>query len=227
MSKTRKELLKGPDEFITFTGKIIRWSRENTKPLLIGVIAFFALIALTSAYRIYSAQRDKAAAVLLSRNLVAYQEARGSEADQPEKALQTVKPDFERLIDEYGRQPAGRAGRLILAHAALSGHAPEEAIALYSRALRDFGGDPTLGNVLRNGLATAYLQKGDQGAAIEQFKAIAGGKSMLLKDAALFHLGYLYGETGEAEKSRQAYQQLKTDFPGSMYAEIAREKAAG
>jgi predicted negative regulator of RcsB-dependent stress response len=225
MSKTRKELLKGPDEFITFTGKIIQWSRKNKKALLIGVVAFFVLIGATSFYRISSSQRETAGAVLLSRNLSSYPEVRAREDEHPDRVLEAVKPDFEKLIDEYGSQPAGQAGRLILAHAALSGRSPDEAIALYSRALSDFRSDPTLGNVLRNGLASAHMQKGDHAAAIEQFKAVTAGKSALMKDAALFHLGYLYSATGEAEKSRQAYRQLRAEFPGSMYAEIAREKA--
>jgi hypothetical protein len=37
---TRKQLLKGPDEFITQTGKAIRWARANTKPLIYGTCAF-------------------------------------------------------------------------------------------------------------------------------------------------------------------------------------------
>jgi predicted negative regulator of RcsB-dependent stress response len=226
MAKSRKELIKGPDEFITLTGKLIRWARNNTKPLIIGTCAFFVLIALISVYRIYNTQRERSAAVLLSQNLTAYLEARNLE-NNSDKALATVRPEFERLIAEYGGQPAGRAGRLLLAHVALSGHASDEAIALYRKALSDFSGDPSLHNILRNGLATAYMQKGDQGAAIEHFQAVATGKSVLLKDAALFHLGYLYSTLGEAEKSRQAYLQLKSDFPDSMYSDIAREKAAG
>jgi predicted negative regulator of RcsB-dependent stress response len=226
MAKSRKELIKAPDEFITQTGKIIRWSRNHKKPLLIGVCAFFALIALISVYRTYNAQRERSAAALLSQNLAAYQQARDL-PDNSGKAHSAVKADFEQLIAEYERHPAGRAGRLLLAHAALSGHAPDEAIALYRKALADFRSDPSLGNILRNGLASAYMQKGEHAAAIEQFQAVVSGKSSLLKDAALFHLGYLYTATGEAEKSRQAYRQLRSEFPNSMYAEMAREKAAG
>ncbi|RJQ68966.1 MAG: hypothetical protein C4519_22400 [Desulfobacteraceae bacterium] len=223
---SRKELVKGPDEFITLTGKVILWARNNTKPLFIGICAILALIILLSGYRVYNNRRGQAAAVLLSQTLGAYQEAQSREED-PDKAFAVVKQDFNRLLNEYGRQPAGRAGRIIFAHAALSGHSADEAIALYRKALMDFGRDSSMLNILRNGLASALLQKGDRAAAIEEFRKIADGNSTLLKDAALFHLGYLYSAAGEAEKSRKAYQQLGTDFPNSIYAGIAKERASG
>ncbi|MFZ1987159.1 MAG: tetratricopeptide repeat protein [Desulfatitalea sp.] len=223
---TRKELVKEPDEFITLTGQTIRWARENTRSLTYGVCAFFAVILLVAAYRFYSTQREQAAATLLSQTRAAYQAAGKTEGD-PAKALAKAKPDFDRLVSEYGRWSAGRLGRLLYAHAALAGHAPDEAIALYKEALDDFENDPTLVNSILNGLAAAYAEKGDAAAAIAQLERIVAGGGTVLKDTALFQLGGMYRSAGEAEKSQKAYNRLSTDFPDSIYADIAREKSAG
>ncbi|MBI5063992.1 MAG: hypothetical protein HZB87_11160 [Desulfatitalea sp.] len=40
-------------------------------------------------------------------------------------------------------------------------------------------------------------------------------------------MGTLYKAAGQAEKSQQAYKQLSTDYPDSIYANIAKEKVAG
>ncbi len=223
---SRKELVKEPDEFITLTGQAIRWARENTRPLIYGVCLFFGIIVLASAYRLYASHRQDSGAALLSQTRTAYQAAIQADKD-PAKALATVKPQFERLVAEYGNWPAGRLGRVLYAHAALDGHAPDEAIALYKKALDDFNADPSLANSILNGLAAAYIEKGDSTAAIGYLERLVAGSGKVLKDAALFQLGALYKAAGQAEKSQAAYKQLSTDYPDSIYANIAKEKAAG
>lgn len=223
---SRKELVKEPDEFITLTGQVIHWARENTRPLIYGVCIFFGAILLISAYRFYSAhQRDNASA-LLSQTRSAYQEALQADQD-PAKALAAVKPQFERLVDEYGSWSAGQLGRVLFAHAALVANAPDEAIALYKTALDDFKADPTVTASILNGLAGACMQKGDSAAAIGYLERLVAGSGKMLKDTALFQLGTLYKAVGQEEKSRQTFQQLSTDYPDSVYANIAKEKAAG
>ncbi len=223
---SRKELVKEPDEFITLTGEVIRWAKENTRPLIYGVCIFFGVVLLVSAYRLYSAhQRDNASA-LLNQTRMAYQAALEADRD-PVKALAAVKAQFERLLDKYGNWSAGRLGRVLYAHAALAAKATDEAIALYKSALDDFKTDPSLTASILNGLAAAYMQKGDSAAAISALEQLLAGNGKMLKDGALFQLGGLYKAAGQEEKSRQAYKQLSTDYPDSVYANIAKEKAAG
>ena len=71
------------------------------------------------------------------------------------------------------------------------------------------------------------MQKGDSAAAISALEQLLAGNGKMLKDGALFQLGGLYKAAGQEEKSRQAYKQLSTDYPDSVYANIAKEKAAG
>jgi len=223
---SRKELVKEPDDFITFTGQAIRWARENTRLLIYGVCLFFGIIVLASAYRLYASHREDSGAALLSQTRIAYQAAVQADKD-PAKALAAVKPQFERLVAEYGHWTAGRLGRVLYAHAALDGDAPDEAIALYKRALDDFKADPTLTSSILSGLAAAHIEKGDNAAAIAYLERLVAARGKALKDAALFQLGALYKAAGQAEKSQAAYTQLSTDYPDSVYANIAKEKIAG
>jgi predicted negative regulator of RcsB-dependent stress response len=223
---SRKELVKEPDEFITLTGQAIRWARENTRPLVYGICLFFGIIVLASAYRLYASHRQDSGAALLSQTRIAYQAAVQADKD-PVKALAAVKPQFESLVAEYGHWPAGQLGRVLYAHAALDGRAPDEAIALYKKALDDFKADPTLTSSILNGLAAAHIEKGDNAAAIGYLERLVAGSGKTLKDAALFQLGALYKAAGQAEKSQQVYVQLGTDYPDSIYADIAKEKIAG
>lgn len=222
---TRKELVKEPDEFITLTGKVIQWARDNVKPLIYGACAFLGLVIIVSGYRYYSSQQANAAAALFSKALMEYQAA--DKNGDPDKALAVARPDFERLINKYGGADEGRLGQILYGHLLMNGHAYDEAIRVYQESLGDFNGSPALRNTILNGLATAFMDKGDNTAAIDHFEKIVDGESTLLKDNALFNLALLYRMTGEKEKSQKAYSQLAADFPDSMFADIARENAAG
>lgn len=222
---TRKQLLKEPDEFITTTGKLIAWAKDNSQALVIGVVGFFGLIIGISIYGYIQQNRSDAAQVMFSQAVTKYQ----SEAENKSEgeALAAVSADFDKLIESYGGQPAGQLGRVFYGHINLAGKAYDQAIAHYEKAMGNVDNDASLTNIILNGLATAYQQKGENDKAIEKFRMIADGTDLMLKDAALFNLGKLYEKIGEIEESKKAYQQLRDDFPTSMYSSIAREKVAG
>lgn len=219
---TRKQLLKEPDEFITTTGKLISWAREHTKQLLVGSSLFLGLLILVASYGYYKQKQSDAATLLYNQAMLKYQNA-GGEKD-PAAALAAAQSDLERLTSEYGGQPAGKLGRIMYANLSLAAQARDEAVAIYTSALKDFGSDISLTNFICNGLGAAYSQKGDFATAIEHYEKIVSGTSPVLKDSALFHLGRLYEAMGQSDKSQEAYRQLSTDFPESMFAEIAKDK---
>jgi tetratricopeptide (TPR) repeat protein len=143
------------------------------------------------------------------------------------EAISSVKDDFDLLIDSYGNTPAGRLARVFYGHICIAGQEYDKAIENYSRALVEFNGEPSMTKVILNGLALAYQQKGAYPQAIAYYRKLVDGPGSMLKDAALFNLGKLHGQIGQLEKSRQAYQRLNSDFPNSIYANIAREKITG
>ena len=217
---TRKQLLKEPDEFLTTTARIIDWSREHFKPLIIGTVIFFGLLLGISLYTYFQKQRNNTAEAMLGQALTRYQTQ--VESKKPSEALTEVRGDFEKLINSYGGVPAGRLGELLFADISLAGGAYDDAITYYKQALAHFGPESALGNIILNGLGTAYQQKGDYSQAVAQFQKIADGASLVLKDAALFNLGHLYKQLGQAEQSRKAYQELEAGFPESMYAPMVK-----
>jgi tetratricopeptide (TPR) repeat protein len=219
---TRKQLLKEPDEFLTTTAKLIAWGKENTKALVIGTTLFLVVFIAVSIYAFVNGRRSAAANMLFGQALEKYQTVAGEKGGLA--ALSAVSGDFDTLIDSYGSQPAGKLGRLFYGNMEAMAEDNDKAIVYYQKALKEFGDDPALRNIIHNGLGTAYQQKGDYPKAIMQFQKIADGPDSVLKDAALFNLGKLLGQLGKTEESREANQRLINDFPNSFYANMAREK---
>jgi tetratricopeptide (TPR) repeat protein len=220
----RKQLLKEPDEFFTTTGRMINWAKAHPRQLAYIACAFLAVVVIASGYRYLTERRAQAASSLLSTTLMNYQQALAQ--NDAKQALTAVEPDFKRLYSDYGRQPAGRLGLVFHAHFSAAARESEAAVELYQKALSRFRGDPSLANVILQGLAAAYEEKGDAAAAIEQYRKVAQSAHSLHKADALFQLGRLYGQTGQAEKSREVLEQLGKEFPDSIYTGPAAEIAA-
>lgn len=219
---TRKKLLKEPDEFLTTAGKLIRWGKDNTRTLVIGGCIFFGVVLLISGYSVFKQRKANTAEILFGQALNKYQvEIATKDASA---ALEATRSDYDALLASYGGQPAGRLGAVLYGHICLAGRAYDDAIAHYQESLTYFGTDSSLGNVILNGLGTAYQQKGEYPQAVVYFKQIADGSSPVLKDVALFNLGRLYGQLGKTEDSRTAYQRLSTEFPQSIYTNVVKEK---
>jgi tetratricopeptide (TPR) repeat protein len=219
---TRKQLLKEPDEFITTTGKLISWARQHARQLLVACGLFLGLLILIASYGYYQQKQSDVATQLYNQAMAKYQTA-GGEKD-PATALTAARSDLERLTSEYGGQPAGKLGRIMFGNFSLAAEARDEAVEIYSAALKDFGSDVSLANFIRNGLGAAFSQKGEFPAAIEHYEKIVSGSSLVLKDSALFHLGRLHEAMGQSDKSLEAYRQLSNDFPDSMFAQMVKDK---
>ncbi len=219
---TRKQLLKEPDEFITTTGKILQWAQDHTRQLILGGAVFLGLVILFVAINYYNAVQNRSATALYGQILEKHQSAGGE--SEAVKSMAAVREDLKKLVETYGSQSAGKLGRIKYGHFALASGDLDEAVAQFQSALKYFKDDPSLVNVIRNGLGTAYDQKGEYPAAVEQFETLAQSSSPVLKDAALFHLGRLYDQLGRSEESQKVYRQLRTDFADTTYAQLVQDR---
>jgi tetratricopeptide (TPR) repeat protein len=217
---TRKQLLNEPDEFITTANRVINWAKANTRALTVGSCVILAVAVLVSVFSYYRHTRADAAETRLGAALTKYQTAMAGK--DPAAALDAVREDFEALSASYGSTPAGRLGGVIYGNICIASKNYDDAIVQYNRSLAHFGKESSLNDVILNGLATAYQQKGDYNRAISYYKQMAEGTGTVLKDAALFNLGRLYGQLGQTEESRKTYERLGAEFPESMYANLIK-----
>ena len=220
---TRKQLLKEPDEFITFSNRMIKFGVAYKQQLMIGVGVFCAAVLIFVGMQ-YVFGRSQAKAFSLLENAIAGYD-RALAQNGPEKALDVVAADFDLILKKYGSNAGGRLARVTFAQYYYAAGQPDRAITLYETALADFNEDPVYRAMIVGGLGYAYTLKGDLQKAISNFEQVVSGSAAGLKGDALFNLGLLYAQTGQKDKSIESFKRISEEYPASFYAEMAGGKA--
>ena len=222
---TRKELLKEPDQFMTFSGKFFRFATEYKSQIVYGILGVIVVILAVTAFHYFSDRAENRAFMLLKKGMDLY--SLTLDKKDPRQAFLAVEKDFDDLFNKYGKKDGGRFARLIFANMCFDAGEIDKAIDMYQQSLKDFSHQPSLRNFVLSGLAHAYQAKKDDVNAAKYFESIIEGTGTTLKDDALFNLGMLYAKMGQKQKSEETFEKLVSDYSDSIYIEIAKEKIAG
>jgi tetratricopeptide (TPR) repeat protein len=227
IKKTRKELLKEPDEFITISGKIIGFlvDHKNQITYALGIIVALALIF--SGYRFFSIRSENKASTLLDQGLAKYEKFKNDK--QPVEAYDQVSADFQLILDKYGSKNNGMIARLTYANICYKAGKYEQAIELYKKSLKDFEENQTIYNQVIGSLGYTYEQQADYANAVSYFEQLSSAPDtiMIMRGEAFYHLGWLYDKLGNAEKSKEAYNKIISDHQDFIYIDLVKERMAG
>ncbi|MGB5156614.1 tetratricopeptide repeat protein [Desulfobacterium sp. N47] len=218
---TRKALLKEPDEFITFSTKLLNLAGKH-QTQLISIVSAAVLIALVfSGYSYFNRKSESKAYSMLENSMREYKIS--VKKNGPEKALKEVKDSFKNIIDKYSGNSGGKIARLEFANICYNAGDIDTAIDLYNKALIDFSNNRFIKCGIINSLGYASEEKKDYKSAVAYFEKIVSEPDNSLKDEAYFNLGRLFAIMEEGKKSKEAYKKICSDFPDSFYFMIAKE----
>lgn len=218
---SRKKLLKEPDEFITFSGKLFRWIVRYRVQIYYALGAATALVIGSVGYQYLDMKAEKAASVMLQQSMDKYRAVLKDSGTR--KAYSDVEKDFARILDKFSKKDTGKLARLIYANICYNAGEYDKSIELYHQLLEDLGGNLLLKNIVLSNLGYAYEEKKDLGNATKYFEMVASGDDAMMKDDAVFNLGRLYAATGNTDKRQKAFDQIRSNYPDSIYFEIANE----
>ncbi|MEA3231650.1 MAG: tetratricopeptide repeat protein [Thermodesulfobacteriota bacterium] len=224
--KIKRKQLKQPDEFITFSGKVIQWSQKYGRQISYAAIALVGIVLASIGYRYFDNRSELKAFTLLSRANANYAVQMQKTGTQ-EKAYEAVKADYQDILDNYSGKNAGKVARKTLADICFNAGRYDQAINLYERSLKDFEKDPFYHTLILSDIALAQEANSNDEAAIKYFEMVANTPDPPAMDQALFHLAGLYEKVGKPEKAREFYEKIITEHIGSIYIDIVKEKIAG
>ncbi|MBN1932781.1 MAG: tetratricopeptide repeat protein [Desulfobacterales bacterium] len=226
ISRARKRILEEPDEFITFSSKLLQFSTKHKGKLACIFGALFIIVIVFSGLQYSSNKSENKAFVQLEQNMTKYEEVKKNMGT--EKAYLDVAKDFERILEEYSNNNEGKKiARLIFANLSYDAGDFEKAINLYNIALTDFDTKIFYKNLILNSLGYCHEAKKDYETAIKYFEMIIAEPVAILKDEAFFNLGRLYAVINANDKSIGAFKKIISDYSDSIYIELAEEKVTG
>jgi tetratricopeptide (TPR) repeat protein len=220
--KSRKELLKKPDEFITLTGRAIQFVSGHQKQISYGLCALVAVALVIFGYRFFAQRAEAKAFAALAQTMASYEASKKTSSSQ--QAYSKAAEALQRLVQKYGDNAGGKLARVRYANISYEAGDYQKAIELYKQSLNDFKDDPLVYQLILCSLGYAYQQIGDDRNAIRYFQELSSAAGSVIRDEALFNLGLLYEKSGDTASSRKAFQEIISNYPNSMYFDIAQEK---
>ena len=220
--KTRKQLLKEPDEFITFTGKAITFITGYQKQISYMLCAIVAIVIIFFGYRFFAQRAETKAFTRLGQTQSKYDTLKKTSSETA--AYSQVSEAFQSIIKKYGGNAGGKLARVIYANISFDAQQYEKAIALYKQSLNDFKDDKLVYNMILSNLGHAYQRVEDEQNAAAYFEKAASATDSPIREDALFNLGLMYEKLGEATKSQKTLQEILNNHPDSIYFDVVEEE---
>jgi tetratricopeptide (TPR) repeat protein len=220
--KTRKELLKEPDEFLTFSSRLVSFISQHKNEIFYAVVGLLGIAAVLSGYVLYSNRQEARAASLIGEAIAKYDRLKAGNTQ--EKAFQVVSSDFDTILSDYGNSANGTIARVIYANLSYEAGDFRKAADLYQSSLAAFADNPLIHFQILKSLGYTFGELKDYATAVSYFEQALATNENSLKDDVLFQLGELYSRMGNSEKSKEAFIRLFNDHKDSVYANMARER---
>ena len=211
--QTRKELLKDPDRFLTFSERVIEWVTLNRKTAIIIASCFVAVIIAGIAGRmIYqSGQKSQRLAFQQAVDLAA-------SAGSNESAVRVLS-DY---LKKYPRSAQAPLAHLSMARLYFDAGDLDRAVEHFDRAITGMDRHPEFLPLAVLGAASALEAKNHTDQAIARLRAFKDKPSNYALEETLFQLVRLYLLTGDAEKAKSMGEELLKQFPASDYVEYVK-----
>lgn len=215
---SRKELLKKPDEFLTFSAKAIIFAKEHARPLQYLGIALLGLVVIFIGVNVYLNYINKKGQD--AYNMAFYAVLKNMDFENNQEGLKESEELFNQVIDKYGTSKVSRLALPELAYVKFLQKEYDEAIAKYQEFLDKASDDPYQ-SLTMMALAVCYEEKGDYDEAIRTLEEIRSGPDDFFKEQAMLSLARVYRLANKEEKSNEILREFVDKFSNSSYLPLA------
>lgn len=221
---TRKELLKSPDEFLTFSEKVFTFIRGRSRQFITAGIVTAILVIVAVGVNYYLNLTS-------GRALAAYDKAVSGLAPEkgfdPQRAETAVR-DLEKINSSYSRYAPGRHALLDLGSLYYKLGQLDKAQNAYQNFLDSLRTEEKhLKPMLLDSLAYIFEAQGEYAQAEARWNEVLGLSGRLMKEDAYLGLGRIFLAQKMNEKAKQIYQRFLNNFPNSSSAALVKTKLAG
>jgi predicted negative regulator of RcsB-dependent stress response len=223
---TRKELLKEPDEFLTFSGKAIRYARENPRHTVGVAVLLVACLVAAVGYHTYRSQRDSTSHELFLKATKDYEAAvNAAEPVSPEK-LDQLFAQFDSIAQDYGSLPAGEMALLYSGHVLSLQKDYKRALQRYLKVESTRLAREGLRELFWYHIAETRMALKEYDQASKLFDTLSKDTDSPYRREAYVAIARIYELTDKKKEAVQAYRQYLKVFPEAPDAAFVKARIA-
>ncbi len=224
---SRKELLKGPDEFLTWSAKTVQYVQDNPRKAFTAVAAVLAIFVVSMAHYAYRQYQISAGHETLENACAQYRKAVGSAEPVEPQAWDKILADFDLVVQKYGSSPAGEAALLYSGHVLYKKNDFKGALERYEKMQSTSLAEKGFASLIMYHMAMTRMAMGDYEQAVVLFDRLAKNTGSPYRREAYASIAKIYLTTGKNKEALQAYKQYLKMFPQAPDAPFFRARIAG
>ena len=218
---TRKQLLKEPDEFLTFTEKAILFIKEHDREFkyIAGAVAVVLIIYLGVNTGMGYINKKGQSAYNMAYNFMG---AQNMNLTPESEELKQSAELFQKVLDDYGLSKASRLALPQLAYVNMVEKKYDEAISLYKEFLDKAPDKGPYQSLARIAIAACHEAKGEFDQAIENLNQVTAHADDLFKEQALFSLARIHRLAGQKDKAKEILEEFVEKYQDSPFLPLAK-----
>lgn len=225
---SRKEL-KEPDEFLSFTVRVLKWINEQKVALIVGALAVAVVVLGTFAWRWYSLSKEKAASVdfiqareILNARVIPRDDAAGtSSADgtfsSEDDKYRAAIAEFEQVAKSHSNSATAALATYYVAEYSRRTGDYDKAIESFKSYLKSEGPSGELAAFAVEGIAASLEAQGKDDQAAQQYKRLTESPFDMQPDRGLFHVARLEQKAGRTGEAVRLFNEIVEKYPKTTY----------
>jgi tetratricopeptide (TPR) repeat protein len=217
---TRKQLLKGPDEFLTFSEKTGLFVKEHDREFkyLAGAVIVVLLVYLGVSTGLgYLHKKGQNAYDMAYDIMMAHDMHLSPESEELKQSAEL----FQQVINDYGHSKASRLALPELAYLKMVEKKYEEAIPLYQEFLDKAPRNSPYQSLARLAIAACHESRGEFEQAIRILNQVTAKADDLFKEQAMFSLARIYRLADQQDKAKEVLEAFVKEFDSSPLYPLA------
>lgn len=225
---SRKELLKGPDEFLSLSSRAAAFFGDHVRELkIVGIAVAVILVGYLSVYG-YMRHTNKKGQDAYNLAYEAMTDAPGAKpeaAAKPESDdLKEAKALFEQVIDKYGMSKAARLALPQVAHIKFTQKEYDEAIHYYDQFAEEISGHKQYEDLTLLALSSCHEAKGEFKKAISILTPFVEDADNPFRETAMLSLERLYRLNNQPGKAHDILEKFVQEYKTSPFLPMAKAR---
>ncbi len=223
---SRKELLNEPDEFISLTSRIIKFSKDNPSTVFSGIVVIVVALVIGLGYYAYQSRKEARSHELFqiaSRN---FEKEMASTTQPTKEILEKLFLEFDSLSKDYSGYISGDLALLYTGHVSYKNEDFDKALDRYTKALTTSLSKKGFGPLIQYNIAQTLFALKNYDKAINLFEQFARDTTSPYRREAHVSIARIYESMGKTKEAVQAYKQYLKIFPEAPDADFVKAQIA-